>query len=125
MADAGNKAYSDWRTQYNNDIQAKQAGMSSYAGLEANKGAMQGQIMTGRGLQMTGYKAMLDAYSQMNQLKATGYEGLQSQENSRRAEALGLGQQQQANAQTQNDLMQQATAKLTVHDKWAASATGM
>lgn len=124
MADAGNKAHSDWRTQYNVDMQAKQQGMASYAGLEANKGTMQGQVMTGRGLQMTGEKSILDANNQANQLKATGYEGLQSQENSRRAEALGLGQQQQANAQTNNDLLQQANAKLTDFDKFAASQNG-
>jgi hypothetical protein len=123
MADAGNKAYSDWRTQYNNDMQAKQAGMANYAGLEANKGAMQGQIMTGRGLQLTGEKSIMDANAQASQLQATGYEGLQSQENSRRAESLALGQQQQANARTNDDLAQQASAKLTGQDQfWKANA---
>lgn len=113
LADAGNKAYADWHTQYNTDVQAKQAGQATYAGLQSKLGDMQNNIMAGRGTVLNAHKSIYDANMGSAQAKATGYEGLASLEEARRAEALKLGQQQEANARTNNDLEQQLRAKLT------------
>jgi len=121
MADAGNTAYKDWHTQYNQDVQAKQQGMSAYAGLEAKQGDMQSQLMQGRGLILGGYKSIYDANMGSAQAAASGYEGLLGQENSRRQETLGLAQQQQAKQQHNDDIQQQLEAKLSPYDKWAAA----
>ncbi|WP_293752420.1 hypothetical protein [uncultured Paraglaciecola sp.] len=56
--------------------------------------------------------------------RATGYEGLTSLAEARRQEALGLGQQQQANARSAADIKQQLTAKLTSKDKRLGSLYG-
>jgi hypothetical protein len=116
LADAGNKAYADWHTQYNTDVQAKQAGQATYAGLQSKLGDMQNNIMAGRGTVLNAHKSIYDANMGSAQAKATGYEGLASLEEARRAEALKLGQQQEANARTNNDLEQQLRAKLSPDD---------
>jgi hypothetical protein len=113
LADAGNKAYSDWHKQYNADVVAKQNGQASYAGLQSKLGDMQNNIMAGRGNVLNANKSIYDANMQSGQATATGYEGLASLEEYRRAEALKLGQQQEANARTNDDIEQQLRAKLT------------
>lgn len=120
MSDAGNKAYSDWRTQYNSDIQAKQKGQAEYAGLLGQKGAMQASIMQGRGVQLNANKSILDAKIGAGQAQAAGVTDLLSLAESRRQEALALGQQQQQNAMQNTDITQQLNAKLTGTDRWAA-----
>lgn len=110
-ADAGNKAYKDWRTQYNQDVQAKQAGMANYAGLQAKQGDMQGNVMATRNGLIDAQGKIMAAKMGADQAKATGYEGLGSLEEARRAETLGLAQQKQANSRTDQDIFQQMTAK--------------
>lgn len=123
LADAGNKAYSDWHKQYNADVVAKQNGQANYAGLQARLGDMQNNIMSGRGLVLNGNKSIYDANMGSDKDTATGYEGLASLEEARRAEALKLGQQQENNARTNNDLTQQLDAKLTSGDRALANYT--
>ena len=125
LADAGNKAYADWHTQYNTDVQAKQQGQSQYAGLQSKLGDMQNNIMAGRGNVLNVHKSIYDANMGSDQAKSTGYEGLASLAEARRAEALKLGQQRENNARTNNDLTQQLDAKLTKSDRWLATYTGM
>lgn len=112
LADAGNKAYADWHTQYNTDVQAKQQGQASYAGLQSKLGDMQNNIMAGRGNVLNVHKSIYDANMGSDQAKATGYEGLASLAEARRAETLKLGQQKENNARMNNDLQQQLRAKL-------------
>lgn len=116
MADAGNKAYADWHNQYNNDVVAKQNGQASFAGLQSKLGEMQNNIMAGRSTVLNANQSIYDANMNADQAKASGYEGLASLEEARRAEALKLGQQQQANAQANNDITQQLKAKLSPGD---------
>jgi hypothetical protein len=116
LADAGNKAYSDWHKQYNADVQAKQAGQATYAGLQSKLGDMQNNIMAGRGNVLNAHKSIYDANMGSAQAKATGYEGLAGLEESRRAESLKLGQQQENNARMDNDIEQQQYAKLKPHE---------
>lgn len=111
LADAGNKAYTDWRSQYNNDVQAKQRGQSQFATLQAGLGTMHNGVMSGRGMMLNTDKSIFDAKMKANEFKATGYEGLSSLQEARRSETLGFAQQKQNNAQTYNDLMQQTKAK--------------
>ena len=125
LADAGNKAYSDWHKQYNADVVAKQNGQASYAGLQSKLGDMQNNIMAGRGNVLNVHKSIYDANMGSDQAKATGYEGLASLAENRRAEALKLGQQRENNARTDNDIRQQLEAKLTKSDRWLATYTGM
>jgi hypothetical protein len=112
LADAGNKAYADWHTQYNTDVQAKQAGQATYAGLQSKLGDMQNNIMAGRGNVLNANKSIYDANMGSDQAKATGYEGLASLAEARRAETLKLGQQKENNARMDNDIKQQQYAKL-------------
>lgn len=116
LADAGNKAYADWHTQYNTDVQAKQQGQAQYAGLQSKLGDMQNNIMAGRGNVLNAHKSIYDANMFSDQAKATGYEGLASLAEARRAEALKLGQQRENNARMDNDLKQQLRAKLNSSD---------
>ena len=113
LADAGNKAYSDWHKQYNADVVAKQNGQASYAGLQSKLGDMQNNVMAGRGNVLSANKSIYDANMGSAQAKSTGYEGLASLEEARRAEALTLGQNK-SNLQRENaDIDQQNRAKLT------------
>jgi hypothetical protein len=125
LADAGNKAYADWHKQYNADVVSKQNGQASYAGLQSKLGDMQNNIMVGRGNVLSANKSIYDANMGSDQAKSTGYEGLASLAEARRAEALKLGQQQENNARTNNDLNQQLDAKLTRSDRFLANYTGM
>jgi hypothetical protein len=122
MSDAGNKAYSNWRTQYNQDVQAKQRGQGIYAGLLADKGAMEGQIMQARGGLIDANKSIMDAKIGAGQARAAGVSDLLSLAENRRAEALKLGQQQQENARQDADIQQQLEAKLTKRDKFIKNA---
>ena len=92
MADAGNKAYMDWRSQYNKDIQAKQQGQATYASLQSNLGQMESGVMTGRGMMLNADKSVFDANMGANLAKSTGIEGLASVQEARRAETLKLAQ---------------------------------
>lgn len=111
--DVANKAYDDWRKGYNADMQAKQRGQAMYAGLQSKQGELQGQVMQGRGGLLNATKSIYDANMTSGQAQQSVTTDLMSQENSRRAEALALGQQQQANARTNADLKQQMQAKLS------------
>lgn len=121
MTDAGNTAYRDWRTQHNNDIQAKQKGQATYAGLIGQKGVMQGQIMDARRGLIDTNKSIMEAKIGAGQASAAGVTDLLSLAENRRQEALKLGQQQQENARTDADIMQQLGAKLTSRDKYIAN----
>lgn len=117
MADAGNKAYADWHTQYNTDVQAKQKGMAGFADLQSRQADAQSKLMEGRGLVLGANKSIMDANIAASKDQATGMEGLASVNESRRAEALKLGQQQQENAANKTDLTNQLLSKLTADEK--------
>jgi hypothetical protein len=118
MADADNQAYSDWRTQYNKDMQAKGQMAGAYAQLEGKRVDMQGQLMGGRSSLLGAQKSIFDANLGASQATASGYENLQSIAEQRRQEQLALAQQAQAAAAQDNDLKQQQEAKLTSKDLW-------
>jgi hypothetical protein len=115
MADAANKAYADWHTQYNTDVQAKQKGMAGFADLQSRQTDAQSKLMEGRGLILGANKSIMDANIAASKDEATGMEGLASVNESRRAEALKLGQQQQENAANTADLTNQWISKQPEH----------
>lgn len=116
MTNADNQAYSDWRTQYNKDMQAKGELAGAYAGLVGKQADMQGQLFTGRGLLLEGQKGIYDANLGARKDTAAGYENLMSVNEQRRQEQLALAQQAQAQANLDNDLKQQQEAKLSPKD---------
>jgi hypothetical protein len=124
MANADNQAYSDWRTQYNKDMQAKGQMAGQYATLEGKQADMQGQVMSGRSGLLSGQKSIYDATMGATQAKAAGYENLQSISEQRRQEQLALAQQAQEQANLDNDLKQQQEAKLTPFDKMMSGGKG-
>lgn len=112
MTNAGNTAYSDWRKQYNSDIQAKQQAAGTYGGLLANQAGMQGTVMQARGGLIDDNKSIMDAKIGADQARANGTEGLLSLAENRRSEALKLAQQQQENQRQNADITQQLQAKI-------------
>jgi hypothetical protein len=124
MAAADNQAYTDWRSQYNQDVQAQQAGMESYANLEGQQVGMQDKLLGARGVLLDGQKSITDVNFAALGAKASGYETLASQIEARRQEQLALAQQAQAQANLDNDLKQQMEAKLTGTDKMMGAGGG-
>jgi hypothetical protein len=121
---AANTAYKDWRTQYNNDIVNKQNGLATYQSLLGKQGDLQGQVMSARGGLISANKDIMQAKIGAGEAQAAGYQDLASLEEARRQETLALGQQQQNNARMNDDLKQQAAAKLTSFDKYASTNGG-
>ncbi|MDP1774270.1 MAG: hypothetical protein Q8L15_18535 [Methylobacter sp.] len=108
---AGNNAYKDWRTQYNQDVQAKQAGQATFAGLQAKRGDMQGNIMSARGGLLDANAKIMNSQIAAGQAQASGIENLASVNEARRAENLGLAQQKQANSRTDQSIVAQQLSK--------------
>jgi hypothetical protein len=123
LGGAEGQAYTDWRAGHNRDVQSQQNATGQYLGLQANAGRMQGDIINARAGIGSIYGNILNSRISANKEKAAGYEGLTSLAESRRQEALGLGQQQQENARQNADIKQQLTAKLTARDKRFATGT--
>ncbi len=95
MSTASNKAYADWREQHNRDVQAKQAGMATYADLSSREGDMRSNIINARGGMAGMHKGIMDTRLAAETAKASGYEGLLGLTEGRRTEALELGKHQQ------------------------------
>lgn len=100
MAGAANQAYGDWRESYNRDIQRQQAANAAYADLYGKKGEMYGDLLGARGGLLNARTGVNDTRLQAQQARASGYEGLMGLNEQRRNQAIQLGQQQAAAAQT-------------------------
>lgn len=92
VAGASNKAFSDWREQYNRDVVAKQSGMANYADLKSRVPGMYSQVAGARGNVAGVYGNILSAKLGASQAKARGYEGLLDRTEQRRTEALAFQQ---------------------------------
>ncbi len=92
MAGSANKAYRDWRDSHNKDVQAKQAGMATYAGIAQGVPTLYGQAAGVRSGMANTRSGVYDTTLKAAGMKAAGYEGLLDHEENRRAEALSMGQ---------------------------------
>jgi hypothetical protein len=104
MANASNKAYNDWRTQYNTDMTNKGNLAASYAGLQSNLGAMENNVVNARGTQAGIYGGILGAQNTATGAQAQGAQDLLSYEQQQKQIQLQLAQQQQNNAQRANEI---------------------
>jgi hypothetical protein len=94
MAGAANQAYSDWREDYNKNMQAQQAAQSQYAQLYGKTGDYFGDIMSARAGMGNLYKGIYDTNLQAQMARAQGYEGLLGLEQQKWQTGLAAGQQQ-------------------------------
>lgn len=111
VANAANRAYTDWRKNYNADIKAQQDAQAKYAGLVAGEGALVSDIAGARGAQAGLYGKMSEADIGAAKLKQAGLSDLLGVQEARRQEALQLGQQQQSNIQRESEIMADLRSK--------------
>ena len=124
-ASEGNRAFSDWKRQYNNDMATKGQLAGQYAGLVSQQAGLQNNVMQGRGRILDAEKSVIDAKMGASQMQQAGLESKMGLQESRRQETLGLAQQAQNNARTNADINQQLQAKLTKDDKRLAAGKGV
>jgi hypothetical protein len=93
MGGASNQAYDDWREQHNQDVQAKQQGMATYADLESRVPQMYSGVLNARGSMLDAHRGVLDTRLKAQGMKAQGYENLLDRTEDRRSETLQLGAQ--------------------------------